>query len=281
MSLNIISLNSGSNGNCYYIGNHHEAVLIDAGLSCRETEKRIARLGMSFNKIKAVFITHEHTDHTRGLEVIARKYQMPIYITSLTYRNSSLHLDEVLMKPFDTNIPVSIGGLSVKAFPKLHDAREPHSFTVTGDGITIGILTDIGSVCEHVIQNFSQCHAAFLEANYDDVMLEEGRYPLFLKNRIRSNEGHLSNHQALELFTKHKSPFMSHLVLSHLSEHNNSPDLVQNLFMKHAGGTHIAIASRFEESAMFSISNTFSADQADKLLETIILRKEKEIGTLI
>ncbi|HEX7411248.1 MAG TPA: MBL fold metallo-hydrolase [Bacteroidales bacterium] len=264
MPLYITSLNSGSNGNCYYVGNHREAVLIDAGISCRETEKRIARSGLCFNKIRAVFITHEHTDHTRGVEVIARKYQIPVYITAATHKNSSLQMDHNLIMSFKANVPVQIGDLSVKAFPKLHDAKEPHSFTVTDGGITVGILTDIGSACNHVIQNFSQCHAAFLEANYDEVMLEEGRYPLFLKNRIRGDEGHLSNHQALELFTAHKASFMSHLLLSHLSEHNNSPQLVKDLFMKHAGDTNIAIASRHQESAVYCISGDNAADQPGK-----------------
>jgi phosphoribosyl 1,2-cyclic phosphodiesterase len=264
MSLYILSLNSGSNGNCYYIGNHHEAVLIDAGISCRETERRIARAGLSFSKVKAVFITHEHTDHTRGAEVISRKYQVPVYITAATHANSRLRLDKKLVKSFDAYAPVQIGKLSVKAFPKKHDAKEPHSFTVSCDGITVGILTDIGSACEHVIHNFSQCHAAFLEANYDEVMLEEGRYPQFLKNRIRGGEGHLSNLQSLDLFTTAKSPFLSHLLLSHLSEHNNCPELVQDLFMKHAGNTHIAIASRYEESAVYCISGE-GTDQPGKI----------------
>ncbi len=261
MSLYITSLNSGSNGNCYYIGNRHEAVLIDAGISCRETEKRIARSGLSFSNIKAVFITHEHSDHTKGVEVIARKYRIPVYITAATLDNSSLKLDAGLIKPFDAYAPVQIGELSVKAFPKLHDAREPHSFTITGNGITIGVLTDIGAACENVIHNFSKCHAAFLEANYDEVMLDEGSYPLFLKNRIRSGEGHLSNLQALELFNSHRPAFMSHLLLSHLSEHNNRPELVEDLFLKHAGGTNITIASRYAESAVYCITGASVAQQ--------------------
>lgn len=265
MSLYIISLNSGSNGNCYYVGNHREAVLIDAGISCRETEKRLSRAGLSFDKIRAVFITHEHGDHTRGVDVISRKYQVPVYITSATHEHSSLKLDKKLMRTFAAYAPVQIGGLSVKAFPKMHDAREPHSFAVTGEGITVGILTDIGSACEHVIHNFSQCHAAFLEANYDEIMLEEGRYPQFLKNRIRGDEGHLSNMQALELFTKYKSPGMSHLLLSHLSQDNNNPQLVRDLFLKHAGSTNIAIASRYEESAVYCISVTDAEVQPVKI----------------
>lgn len=261
MALYIASLNSGSNGNCYYIGNHRDAVLIDAGISCRITEHRMARLGLSFKKVRAVFISHEHTDHTRGVEVIARRYKVPVYLTESTYQHSHLKIDENLVIPLKAYSPAHVGDLVVNAFPKMHDAKEPHSFTVTGGGITVGILTDIGEACEHVIQNFRLCHAAFLEANYDEVMLEEGRYPRFLKNRIRGDHGHLSNLQALELFCTHKPPFMTHLLLSHLSRDNNSPQLVLDLFMKHAGGTNIAIASRYEESAVFCIRGADAADQ--------------------
>lgn len=254
MSLYITSLNSGSNGNCYYIGNHREAVLIDAGLSCRETEKRLARLGLSFKKIRAVFISHEHSDHIKGAEVISRKHQIPVYISEAACQHSRMKLDITLVKHLKVYEPVTVGELVVNAFPKQHDAGEPHSFTVTGGGITVGVLTDIGAACEHVIQNFRKCHAAFLETNYDEVMLEEGSYPIYLKRRIRGDHGHLSNSQALELFTSHKSSFLSHLLLSHLSRDNNNPQLVLDLFLKHAGGTYVAVASRYEESEVHCIN---------------------------
>jgi phosphoribosyl 1,2-cyclic phosphodiesterase len=254
MSLFISSLNSGSNGNCYYVGNDSEAVLIDAGLSCRETEKRLARSGLSFSKIKAVFISHEHGDHIRGAEVIARKHQIPLYISENAFKQSGIKLDPNLVITLYANHPVQVGGLLVNAFPKQHDAREPHSFTVSGNGITVGVLTDIGKACKHVIKNFKLCHAAFLEANYDDVMLEEGSYPPYLKNRIRGDHGHLSNLQALELFINHKAPFLGHLLLSHLSRDNNNPKIVQDLFTKNAGGTHISIASRYQESEVYCIT---------------------------
>lgn len=253
MPLYITSLASGSNGNCYYIGNKHEAVLIDAGISCRETEHRMKRLGLTTRKIKAIFISHEHTDHTRGAEVISRKYRIPVYITTATHNNSRLWFEPPLVNSFSANIPVHIGGLTIHAFPKRHDASEPHSFIVKGNGVTIGIFTDIGVACEHVVTNLSKCHAAFLEANYDEKMLEEGNYPIYLKRRIRGDDGHLSNHQALELFTEHRPPFMSLLVLSHLSANNNSPKLVHDLFTRHASGVHIVVASRYEETEVFCI----------------------------
>jgi phosphoribosyl 1,2-cyclic phosphodiesterase len=253
MSLQITSLNSGSNGNCYYIGNEQEAVLIDAGISCRETERRMLRLGLSMRKIRAIFISHEHTDHTRGVEVLSGKYRIPVYITNSTYDNSRLNLDPPLVNHFNAFTPVEIGNLSVHPFPKRHDASEPHSFIVNGNGINIGIMTDIGIPCKYVVHYLRQCHAAFLEANYDEKLLESGRYPLFLKKRIRGDEGHLSNDQALELFTNHKPSYMSLLVLSHLSAQNNNPKLVHDLFSKHAGGTRITVASRYEETEVFRV----------------------------
>jgi phosphoribosyl 1,2-cyclic phosphodiesterase len=254
MSLFISSLNSGSNGNCYYIGNGSEAVLIDAGISCRETERRMIRLGLPVRNVKAIFITHEHTDHTRGAEVLSRKYRIPVYITGATYGNSRLKLEPPLMIPFSAGIPVFIGNLRVNPFPKLHDASEPHSFTVSTNGVTVGVFTDIGMPCNHVTYHLNQCQAAFLEANYDEQMLENGRYPVFLKKRIRGMEGHLSNDQALDLFTTHRSPGMKLLVLSHLSAENNRPHLVHELFSRHANGTKIVVASRFEETEVFCIS---------------------------
>lgn len=254
MSLFIASLNSGSNGNCYYVGNSTEAVLIDAGISCRETEKRMTRIGLSMDNVKAIFVSHEHSDHINGIPVLQRKYQLPVYITSGTHFYSRMLLNDQLIQPFTAYQPVQIGSLSITAFPKFHDASEPHSFTVSGNGVKIGVITDIGSACEHVVRNFAECHAAFLEANYDEQMLMGGRYPYHLKRRISGGRGHLSNLQALELFKKHKPAYMSHLLLAHLSKDNNSPELVKGLFDEYAGETEIVVASRYNESAVYHIT---------------------------
>lgn len=253
MSLYIASLNSGSNGNCYYIGNEQEAVLIDAGLSCRETEKRMKRIGLRMDTVKAVFISHEHGDHIRGVEGIAAKHKMPVYITAATLHHGRIHVHEQQIKTFKAFTPVSIGKLSILAFPKLHDASDPHSFVVSGNGITIGVFTDIGNPCDNVVTHFRQCHAAFLEANYDDAMLEAGAYPAHLKKRIRSDHGHLSNLQALELFTRCKPAFMSHLFLSHLSKDNNDPEMARLMFSDVAGETNVVVASRYYETALYHI----------------------------
>jgi phosphoribosyl 1,2-cyclic phosphodiesterase len=258
MSLNITSLNSGSNGNCYYIGNDHEAVLVDAGISCKETEIRMKRLGLDMEKLKAIFVSHEHNDHIKGLMVLSKKYQLPVYITEATHKHAKIRLEKHLIKRFRENEPVLIGELSVTPFQKFHDAEDPYSFLVSSQTVNVGIFTDLGVVCEKLIQHFQQCHAAFLEANYDEEMLQNGSYPFYLKKRITDGKGHLSNTQALDLFKVHRPSFMSHLILSHLSNNNNKPEIVNNLFIEHANGTEIVIASRHEETPLFKIVNTTS-----------------------
>ena len=258
MALSFASLNSGSNGNCYYVENQEEAIFIDAGLSCRETEKRMDRLGLSMAKVRAIFVSHEHSDHIRGISVIAKKYQLPVFITEGTLEKSGLALESNLIRTFTAHGTVRIGGLEIISFPKLHDASDPYSFIVTCNGLKIGVLTDIGMPCENVIRYFTSCDAAFLEANYDEEMLENGRYPLHLKSRISGDRGHLSNSQALNLFCMH-GLHMSHLLLSHLSKDNNRPELVSELFKSKSQKTEIIIASRDQESAIYHLQNSTSA----------------------
>ncbi len=268
MSLFITSLNSGSNGNCYYVGNEREAVLIDAGISCRETETRMQRLGLSLQTVKAIFVSHEHSDHISGIPVLAKKYQLPVFITPRTLQTARLPERGFPLRALRGYEPVSIGDLQITAFPKWHDASDPHSFLVTGQDTTVGVFTDIGAPCEHVIHHFGQCHAAFLEANYDDDLLEHGRYPHMLKHRIRGGKGHLSNKQALDLFNTHKPPFMSHVLLAHLSKNNNCPQLTKDLFTPHLNGTELIIASRFKETPVYKI------DAADTTFRARISKNE-------
>lgn len=253
MSVFIASINSGSNGNCYYVGNDSEAVLIDAGISCRETERRMARLGLSMDKVKAIFVSHEHTDHITGIPVLSRKYALPVYITHSTLQASRISVAPQLVHSFDAGQAITIGNLQVYAFRKSHDACDPHSFMVSHQHTNIGIFTDIGVACDEVTNYFSQCHAAFLEANYCEDMLLNGDYPWHLKKRIHGDTGHLSNTQALQLFISHRGKQLSHLILSHLSKNNNRPELVDQLFREVAGSATVMVASRYEESPVFRI----------------------------
>jgi phosphoribosyl 1,2-cyclic phosphodiesterase len=254
MSLFIASLNSGSNGNCYYVGNNEEAVFIDAGLTCKETELRMTRLGLDIKRVKAIFISHEHSDHISGVSSLVAKYQIPVYVTEPTLKKAGFWKIRKHIFHFTADQPVLIGTFRITAFPKKHDACDPHSFVVSASKMNIGVFTDIGEPCDQLIHYFKQCHAAFLESNYDEAMLENGRYPFFLKNRIRGGNGHLSNRQALELYINHRPSYMSHLLLSHLSKENNSLELVESLFSSVPALTKVVIASRYKESEVFRIA---------------------------
>ncbi|OQY94815.1 MAG: MBL fold metallo-hydrolase [Sphingobacteriales bacterium UTBCD1] len=254
MSLYISSINSGSNGNCYYVGNNEEAVLIDAGISCTETERRMNRLKLPLSKVKAIFISHEHADHINGVATISKKYNIPVYITDETLRKSGLKIEKKLINNFQDTATVSIGKLTVTAFKKLHDAADPHSFIVSGGNVTIGIFTDIGYPGKELIRYFRLCHAVFLETNYCEAMLENGSYPRHLKKRISGKKGHLSNTQALGLFKKYKPHHLSHLILSHLSENNNNPEIVKKLFKPYEGDVSVIVASRYQETEVYRIN---------------------------
>ena len=254
--------------------------MIDAGISCKETEKRMELLGLSMKKVKAIFISHEHDDHIKGVSTLSKKYNLPVYITPVTLTNSRVSIDIKLTSKFKAYEPVQVGGLFVTAFPKHHDAQDPHSFIITYNDITVGVFTDIGAACSHVTTQFSKCHAAFLETNYDEQLLENGCYPLYLKNRIRNGKGHLSNKQALDIFIKQRPPFMTHLLLSHLSKDNNCPELAKKLFEEHASNTKIIVASRFEPTEIYSIHHhgeTLRKRYPAKLLQ-LNLFEAMEIG---
>lgn len=248
------SLNSGSNANCYYVGNASDAVLIDAGLSARETLKRLQERSLDVQTIRAILISHEHTDHIKGLPVLARQLNIPVYASAKTMRYLGLVDYPQLLTLHDAQ-PLSLGELQIMPFQKFHDAVEPMSFVISCDGLHVGVFTDLGRPCSNLVHYFKQCHAAFLEANYDEEWLEKGPYPLHLKKRIRGGEGHLSNKEALALFETHRPPQLTHLWLSHLSQTNNHPDRVMELFQPFQEQLHVSVASRYESSAAFQLAS--------------------------
>lgn len=276
MSLYIASINSGSNGNCYYIGNGTDAILVDVGITCKEVEERLKALNLSIKNIKAIFITHEHADHIRGVSVLANKYSLPVYITNKTARYG-IRLIKHLSKDFEAHQPISVGDLTIIGFDKKHDALDPHSFIVSGNGVTVGVFTDIGVVCENLIHYFKQCNAVFLESNYDEAMLENGKYPAILKKRIKGGEGHLSNKQAVELFKNHKPEFMSHVILSHLSKENNTPEIAEKTFNKYADNVEIIVASRFQPSKVYHIQSSIQS-KTNSSQKLSLIKKVMQLG---
>lgn len=252
--------------------------MIDAGISCRETERRMTRLGLDMALVKAIFVSHEHIDHITGLPALSKKYQLPVYITEHTLRESNVPVQEHLVKSFHEEEPITIGSLSVTAFKKFHDACDPHSFIVTDDTVTIGIFTDIGIACSKLIRYFRKCHAAFLEANYCPDMLRNGNYPPHLQKRISSDTGHLSNIQALELFTRYKSKRLTHLILSHLSQNNNRMELVNQLFSEKAGDVNIVVASRHRETALYSVEAAGNEPEEEADIPVVALTKPLQLS---
>lgn len=228
--MKIAAIASGSNGNCYYIENGDDAVLVDSGISAGQIVERMNRLGLNLSKLRGVFISHEHTDHIRGIDVLSRNYAIPVFMTKKTYEAYTGSIANERLSFFSPGNPLSLGNLSVHPFLKSHDAVEPCGFSISYGGKNVAVLTDIGLECENVIAHLRNADAVFLESNYDDDMLQAGDYAPHLKKRIASDAGHLSNTQAALLAVKHASPRLKHVFLSHLSGNNNTPEIALTTF---------------------------------------------------
>jgi phosphoribosyl 1,2-cyclic phosphodiesterase len=228
--IEISSIASGSNGNCYYIGNETSAILIDAGVSCKQIVNRMSSLGLDISKLKGIFVTHEHSDHIKGINVFSTKFKIPIYISEKTHANSPITVASNLVNFFKVNEHIDVGNFCVHSFAKQHDAADPCSFIIHSEGKKIAVLTDIGAPCKNVIKVLKESDVVFLESNYDDEMLANGKYPYFLKKRISGDCGHMSNYQAGLLVLQHAKDSLTHVFLSHLSENNNTPELAHSTF---------------------------------------------------
>jgi phosphoribosyl 1,2-cyclic phosphodiesterase len=256
--LKIASIASGSNGNCYYLENDNDAILIDAGISTNKIVERMANLGLSMSKVKGVFISHEHTDHVLGVDVLSRKYSVPVFMTEKTYSSYGKIIKDSLINFFSPGKQVKLGKIQVNTFLKSHDAAEPCSFLVSAEKRNVAVMTDIGLQCSNVIAHIKNADAIFLESNYDDHMLQKGPYPAFLKARISSDLGHLSNTQAGMIALEHASSRLKYVFLSHLSENNNTPELAFhtfNNFIKQRKDLkpELYVASRHKESRLVSL----------------------------
>ncbi len=222
------AVGSGSKGNALVVCNSENKILIDCGLRYKHLQTALSELEMSAEMLDAVFITHEHSDHIAGLQGLVKKHPVEIYMTRGTALAANCG-DLPNLNLICDQQTVSLGSLSIKATLVPHDAREPCQFTVTDHKTdklkTLGILTDLGSSSEHVIEAYKNCDALVLECNHDEKMLREGPYPPSLKQRVLGNWGHLSNRQASELLGKIEPQNLQWLVLAHLSQKNNTPDL--------------------------------------------------------
>lgn len=240
----ICALASGSNGNCYYVGNEKDAVLIDAGLSAKQILIRIQEAGLQSSKIRAIFISHEHSDHVRGVRVLSNKLGIPAWFSQGTLNAVPENERPDQCSVFTPDKSFSISSFIIHPFLKNHDAAEPCSFRIEHDDWQIGVFTDIGEPCERVKHHLKKCHAVFLETNYDEKMLWDGPYPYLLKRRVASPVGHLSNDQAFELVRDHAGPELVHVFLSHLSGENNRPELAEEKFKSLTDRFNVCLTSR-------------------------------------
>lgn len=220
------SLGSGSRGNATLVEAGSTLLMVDCGFSCRETERRMARLGRSPDQLTAVLVTHEHGDHIRGVPVLARKYGLPVWLsngTRLMLRDDDLPAVQRL----DGQARIALGDIEIQPYTVPHDAREPCQF-VFGDGRhRFGMLTDTGRITAHIRACLDACDALLLECNHDPDMLAAGSYSASLKQRVGGPLGHLSNEQAGSLLQKADTSRLQHIVAAHLSDQNNRPDLAR------------------------------------------------------
>lgn len=249
--LEICAIASGSNGNCYYIGNETQAVLIDAGISCKQIVQRMKDRNLNPLKVKAVFITHEHSDHISGARVFGKKLHVPIYLTAKTWYGAYKNQRPDYPKFFNPGDIIGVGDFTVHSFLKNHDASEPCSFRVQHGGKNIGVFTDIGEPCENVTQHLKMCDGLFLETNYDEAMLWNGSYPWFLKQRVASGVGHLSNKQAFDLLHLHAGEQLKCVFLSHLSKENNTHEIAYESMQSFTSRFEVKLTSRYDAGEVY------------------------------
>lgn len=224
--MRMMTLASGSSGNCIYVGSRNTHILIDAGISRKRIAEGLAKLDIKLSDISALFVTHEHSDHVSGLGVLARKEEIPIYCTNGT-RKGIYHFERIgefnkdLIHIVVSDNEYIIGDLTIHPFTISHDAKEPVAYTVQCGSKKVGVVTDLGYYDDYIVQNMQGCHSMVVEANHDINLLQVGGYPYYLKQRILGEKGHLSNERCGRLVDVLLHKDVSNIILGHLSKENN------------------------------------------------------------
>ncbi len=245
----IYTLASGSSGNATYIRCGDTELLIDAGISRREIDRKLTALGSSLSHIAAIFITHEHSDHIKGIEMLSKYDHIPLYgaKTTLTFMKK---VNPDLFRFLNPTDAVTFGEVTVTPFPTSHDTPESYGYTVNYHGERFGLCTDLGRPTDAVTDALYGCRAVILEANYDAQMLKYGNYPPFLKERIASDYGHLDNRVSAKFAAFLAKSGTERILLAHLSQENNTPDCafdtVNRYLQEEKLPLSLAVASRSE-----------------------------------
>lgn len=228
MGIRLCSLSSGSSGNCIFVGNDEGGVLVDCGISGREILNNLKNIGICTSMVKAVVVTHEHSDHIRSVGIISRKLGVPIYANVNTWNGMASLIGEVKpenIREFAVGEEFEIAGMGIKTFSIPHDAADPVGFCFYEGSRKVSIATDLGYFSDTVRESISCSDLVMLESNHDIEMLKVGKYPYFLKRRILSDKGHLSNEAAGQAVYELLQTGVREVLLGHLSKENNFPEL--------------------------------------------------------
>jgi len=252
MGVSISVLASGSRGNTAIVESSSARILVDAGISCRETFKRMKSLGRDPHSISAVLITHEHSDHVYGLATLAKKLNVPVFMTGATHqawarslRNDSGQMPEIAkLEIFCAGRSFQIADITVTPFTIPHDAADPVGFTFRVEGSKIAIATDLGYIPASVRDHLLGCDVLVMESNHDLEMLRAGSYPWSVKQRVMSRVGHLSNESLAEFFAQDYDGGASYILLAHLSEQNNHPEIARQAAEKALGPQRTLLNNR-------------------------------------
>lgn len=265
--MRLVSIASGSSGNCIYVGTDSTHILVDAGISCKRIEQGLNEVGIKGSELNAVVITHEHSDHVKGLGVLARKYGIPVYATRETLEEIAgmKYLGEYpkeLFHPVLPDVQFEVGDMQLLPFSIDHDAADPVAYRVMGGRRQIAVATDMGHYDQYIIEHLQGLDAILLESNHDVNMLQTGPYPYYLKQRILSDHGHLSNENAGRLLNHILHDHLKQILLGHLSKENNYEALAyetvkleidQGDCPYRAGDFPITVAKRDEMSEIFNL----------------------------
>jgi phosphoribosyl 1,2-cyclic phosphodiesterase len=254
--MKVISLQSGSNGNCIYVEAGGVKLLFDAGISGIQVKQRLALHDRDAERVDAVLISHDHADHSRSMGILHRKFGLPIYVTAKTYRAADQYgVGEIEdLRHFRSGETLQFGGVTVETIPTPHDAEDGVVFVVDDGKHRLGVLTDLGHVFNGLSDVVGSLNAVLLESNYDPQMLANGSYPAWLKDRITGPTGHISNFEAAELLLASASKRMRWACLGHLSQDNNTPKVALATHCKILGGRlPLVVATRYEVTDVMEI----------------------------
>ena len=221
------SLGSGSKGNSTVVESDTACVMVDCGFGLRNACTRLERIGKSPEDLTAIIVTHEHSDHWKGIGALSAKYNIPVYLSAGSLKAKEIQSGEALFNCIDSHKDFYVGDICIKPVPVPHDAREPIQYILSNGKVQLGILTDLGHFTPHVVSSYSKCDALLLECNYDDDMLLDGPYPRFLKDRVSGMFGHLSNRQAADLLLALDLSRLKTLMIGHISAKNNDVSLIK------------------------------------------------------